>query len=122
VHGGYLAIDVTTAPPIALVSRLFARMLQHLRVAHASEPSAERTRSLSRALAILTELRSTLDFAAGGELARNLERLYDFAAQRISFAAASGTAPEVQEALAALEPIASAFAELASSAPVEGLP
>ena len=115
----YLAIDVSTAPPLSLVARLLARSLQHLRDARGAQSAAARTRALSRALDILGELRRALDFEAGGEVARNLDRLYDFATERLVLAGVSANAGEIDQALEALTPIAEAFSQLAGASPAE---
>lgn len=47
---------------------------------------AGRGAALSRVLAILGELRASLDFEAGGEFARQLEALYDYLSRRVLLA------------------------------------
>ncbi len=118
----YLSIDVRTAPPGALVSRLLARAVQSARDAQHAPAGADRTRRLARSLDILSELRRSLNFEAGGEIARNLDRLYEFAAERLVRAGVSGADREIEEALKALEPIAEAFGEISSSARLEAQP
>ena len=44
---------------------------------------ARRTRAVSRALAIVTELQNTLQIDDGGEVARELDRLYSYMTVRL---------------------------------------
>jgi flagellar protein FliS len=122
VENRYLATDIATARPEQLVSRLLARALQSARDARTAPAGPERSRRLTRSLDILAELRNALDFAAGGEIAQNLDRLYEFAAQRLVNAGLPGAASEIDEALAAIEPIAEAYARLASGEATEARP
>ncbi len=112
----YLATDLATASPEAIVSRLLSRAVQSARDARSSPPGAERTRLLKRSLDILAELRRALDFARGGEIAFNLERLYEFATERLLRAGVSSAAQEIDDALGALMPIAEAFSDIAHGA------
>lgn len=113
---GYLATDIATSRPEQLVSRLLARALQSARDAREAPAGPERSRRLMRSLDILAELRGALDFTLGGEIAQNLDRLYEFAAERLVCAGLPGAATEIDEALAVLAPIADAFAAVASEA------
>jgi flagellar protein FliS len=122
VQARYLAIDVRTASPAALVSRLLARAVQSARDARGDPAGALRGRHLARALDILSELRRALDFEAGGEIAHNLDRLYAFAAERFVRAGLPGASGEIDEALQALEPIAEAYGELSRGAAAEAQP
>jgi flagellar biosynthetic protein FliS len=111
----YLAVDVRTATPAALVSRLLARLVACAQEARALEAGAARTRLLTRALDILAELRRALDFSQSAEIAGRLERLYEFAADRLLSAASTRERAAIDEALAALVPIAEAFASVAAA-------
>jgi flagellar protein FliS len=115
VQGRYLTIDVGTASPEAIVTRLLARAVQSARDAREAPAGPERTRRLTRSLDILEELRSALDFSRGGDVARNLDRLYAFAAERLLRASVSSAVREIDEALVALEPIAEAFAAISTA-------
>lgn len=112
----YLATDLATASPEAIVSRLLSRAVQSARDARSSPAGADRTRQLKRSLDILAELRRALDFARGGEIAFNLERLYEFATERLLRAGVSSAAQDIDEALGALTPVAEAFSEIAHGA------
>ena len=120
----YLQIDLATARPEALVARLLQRALEKAREAHARSDGAPRVRALAQSIDILAELRRALDLQAGGELAANLERLYDFATDRLISAGATRASGTIEEAIRALEPIVEAFSAIAVAPPAahEGAP
>lgn len=112
----YLEMEIATARPEALVVRLLQRALDKVREALARGDVA-RMRALGQAIDILAELRRALDLQAGGELAANLDRLYEFAADRLISAAVTRESGALEEALRALEPIMEAFAAIAVAQP-----
>jgi flagellar protein FliS len=114
----YQENDILTATPELLVEKLFEGAIRSTRLAHGlTEPSglAERRRSLSRALAIVGELRASLDLERGGEIAANLDRLYGFVIERLAEASLHPRNEPVEEALRVLEPLGEAWREIASS-------
>jgi len=87
VHAGYAAANtyqqsqVSSADPVDLIVMLYDGAL--VRVRHARQEMGKGNHlaagiSLYRALAILAELRKSLNPEAGGEVAENLDRLYLF--------------------------------------------
>jgi flagellar secretion chaperone FliS len=77
----YLQEQVTTASPEQLMLMLYDGAIRFLRVARkamAEKDIAKTHQYLLKAQNIITELMSTLDFEVGGEVARNLYRLYDY--------------------------------------------
>jgi flagellar protein FliS len=117
----YLHIDLMTSRAEVLVARLFAKALACVRAAGSGEADAPaRLRDLRRALDILAELRSALDLAAGGEIAHNLDRLYEFASERLMRAAVGFANGPIDDALRVLEPLAEAWHELAVRPPAHG--
>jgi len=75
-HGGVAAAD-----PHGLVLMLLEGALERvarLRVAIIEKDFNEKARAINRTLGILDELRGSLDFEVGGEIARNLNALYDY--------------------------------------------
>ena len=71
----------TVASPYKVVQMLLAGALERLakaRVAIEQEKFAERGELLSATLMIVAELRLALDHEAGGEIAANLDNLYEF--------------------------------------------
>lgn len=112
--GRYLDMDLLTAGAEVVLARLFAKALASARSAAASSDPSGRMRELRRSLDIVAELRAALDLGVGGDLARDLDRLYEFASDRLMRAATGTGSDSIEEALRVLEPLAEAFSELAS--------
>jgi flagellar protein FliS len=106
---------ILTATPEKLVKLLYdgaIRNLERSRVGladPATRRSAEVGTALSGAIAVLGELRAALDHEVGGEISRDLERLYEFGVDRISQANLSRTPEPVEEALAVLRTLKEAW-------------
>jgi flagellar protein FliS len=86
-HGGVAAAD-----PHGLVLMLLDGLFQRvaaMRLAVLEGDYNEKARMANRALLILDELRGSLDFEAGGEVARNLDGLYDYCGRQIVQASVS---------------------------------
>lgn len=87
----YQSQSILTASPGQLVLLMYdgaLRFMAQARAAFALPEDAPRrietiNTSLLRAQAILGELRSNLNFEAGGEVATNLDRLYDYHLRRL---------------------------------------
>jgi flagellar protein FliS len=74
------------ASPHRLVELLYAGVLERIGRARAGIQQDDvvlKTGALSSALAIVEHLRISLDFQAGGEIARNLDALYDYIGRRL---------------------------------------
>ena len=85
-HDAYLESRVLTADPIELVNLLYQACTQAVREArrHLAEGrSAERSRQINQAGAILIELSTALDHARGGEISQRLALLYDYMQRRL---------------------------------------
>lgn len=83
----YLETRILSASPLDLVNILYEHAIlevsdarQHL----ADGDVAARSRSVSKAIAIIGELQRSLDHDAGGEIAMNLARLYQYMRERLS--------------------------------------
>ena len=112
----YVQMEIEGASPLGLVVRMYDGALGSIRRArdhHDEGRIRDRGAEISRALDIVSELRSGLDLEQGGEIARNLEALYLFAGERL-MAAGSGAREGLDEALAALMPLYEAWSQLAS--------
>jgi flagellar protein FliS len=96
---------ILTASPEKLVKMLYDGAIQHLEKSHAGLVDARTARSpevgqaLSRAMGILGELRASLDHAAGGQIADDLDRLYEFSLDQLSQANLMRTPVGVENAL-----------------------
>jgi flagellar protein FliS len=90
VAATYRRNAILTASPEKLVKLLYEGAITNLERSRA-ELGDEKTRrsavageSLGKALGIVSELRSALNFEVGGEIAKNLDRLYEFSIDQIS--------------------------------------
>lgn len=96
---------VLTASPEKLVKLLYDGAIKHLEMSRIgltdskTARSSEVGNSLGRAMGILGELRASLDHAAGGQIARDLDRLYEFALDQLSQANLNRTPNGVENAL-----------------------
>jgi flagellar secretion chaperone FliS len=87
----YQAQSVLTASPGQLILLMYDGALRFMSQARAGFALPEETprrieiinTALLRTQAIITELRSDLDLQAGGEVAANLDRLYDYHLRRL---------------------------------------
>jgi flagellar protein FliS len=81
---------VLTASPEKLVKLLYEGAIMNLEKSRVGLADAKTARSpevgqsLSRAMGILGELRASLDHAAGGQIAKDLDRLYEFSLEQLS--------------------------------------
>ncbi len=82
VHSGVAASD-----PHRLVVMLMDGALERVATARGlmtnSTGGAEKAQLLHRAVAIIDELRNSLNFKAGGDISRNLDALYDYMCVRL---------------------------------------
>lgn len=86
----YQRNSILNATPEKLVKMLYDGAIKHLEKSRIgltetkTARSAEVGQSLSRAMGIIGELRASLDHAAGGQIARDLDRLYEFSLDQLS--------------------------------------
>ena len=69
----------------------------------------------SRALAIIGELRGSLDHTAGGELAGRLDALYDYVSRRLLHAQLNNDERAIDEAVDLLSPVRDAWHQIRDS-------
>jgi flagellar protein FliS len=82
----YRRVNAETRSPLELVVMLYdgaIRFVGEARDAADRNDIATRTRNVSRALAIVTELQNTLRIDEGGDVAKELDRLYSYMAARL---------------------------------------
>jgi flagellar secretion chaperone FliS len=78
--------SVTGGDPVHLVLMLFDGALARISAARGCMErgmTADKNQLLSRALAIVDELRASLDFERGGTIAASLDDLYDYMSRRL---------------------------------------
>jgi flagellar secretion chaperone FliS len=82
----YKTVDAQSRSPLELVVMLYdgaIRFLGEARDAHERKDQWGRARAVSKALAIVGELRNTLNLDEGSSLAIELDRLYDYMMGRL---------------------------------------
>ena len=101
----YQRNSILTASPGKLVKMLYDGAIKNLEKSRIgltdtkTSRSPEVGQSLSRAMGILGELRASLDHAAGGEIAKDLDRLYEYSLDQLSQANLMRTPTGVTNAL-----------------------
>ncbi len=86
VDQAYKRNNVATATPLGLIIMLYDGLAVNLARAERSlalATAAESARYLKKAQDIICELMSSLDFEKGGEIARNLFRVYEYMNYRL---------------------------------------
>jgi flagellar protein FliS len=85
-QNAYLEAEVLTADPARLVAILYDLVITTIDKARECCRTGDivgRGRFVSKAVEVLVELTNGLDIEAGGELARNYGRLYDYCQRRL---------------------------------------
>ena len=110
-HAGVAAAD-----PHRLVVMLMDGALERIAAARGlmqhGGGGAEKAQLLHRAVAIIDELRNSLNFKAGGELSQNLDSLYEYMCTRLMQANASNKPESLDEVARLLNEIRSAWLQL----------
>jgi flagellar protein FliS len=87
--------------PVKLIQLLMAKAVEQLTQARGHLERGEiapKAEQLSRAVAIIDTLNGLVDLDKGGEIARNLRDLYDYATQRVTYANLKNDARALDEA------------------------
>ena len=109
---GYLEARVRSASPAELISLLYEGLARELRLAAQSLDRGDlegRGIAIGRSVGIIGELRGSLNHDVGGELAKNLERLYAYWTRKITEAHATSTRAALDHVLSLLEPVRAAW-------------
>jgi flagellar protein FliS len=115
----YQAVDAQSRSGLGLVVMLYdgaMRFLGEARAAHDAGNLRTRANAISRTLAIVAELQRTLDADRGGEVALELDRLYEYVSRRVVDVTVHGDAGGLDEASRILATLRDAWAR-ASSGP-----
>src|SRR5262245_1792417 len=97
----YRQTEIQSRSPLELVVMLYdgaLRFTADARDAMVRRDIQARQQHLSRAMAIVSELQSTLDMETGGELAEHLDKLYGFVRDRLIDASAKQDLQPLDEA------------------------
>ncbi|MEZ5366938.1 MAG: flagellar export chaperone FliS [Bryobacterales bacterium] len=117
----YAEIDehqVLEGDPVELVCLLYGKALEKLALAcrmTALEDVQERNRAIARASEIVIELQSSLDLEQGGEVATNLERLYEYVQHRLAAAMAERSDEPLAETIGLLKTLAEGWRDASDS-------
>jgi flagellar protein FliS len=89
VADAYVEQDIRTADPLSLVVRVYeitTGAVARARAAAAAGDAARKGRAVNRAARGLGLLRESLDMEAGGPIALNLDRVYEYLQRRLTLA------------------------------------
>lgn len=123
-HDAYRKSAIETSSPEGLILMLYDGAITALASAEAAlaEGRAEDYRNqMYKAQNIVSELMSSLDFARGGDVARNLFRLYEYFNYRMIQANVKGDASMIAEVKSSLTEIRSAWREAMSTLKDDGM-
>ncbi len=125
----YQEVAIRTANPMQLIVILYDAAICSLQEAreHIENKNIEaRSRSVNKCISIISELQSSLDQKKGGDIARSLNRLYDYMKTRIFMANAERNPRILEEVESLLQNLQSAWRTLADQIrekrEVSGLP
>lgn len=115
----YRTTEIQSQSPVGMVVLLYAGALRFMRAAvdamQRGDLGAKRE-AVSKALAILGHLQSTLNMNEGGEVARSLDGLYDYVTGRLLEANIKKDPQPIVESIRILSGLHEAWAAIASPA------
>jgi flagellar secretion chaperone FliS len=112
LHDAYLENRVLSADPLELICLVYQHAIDMVHDArgHLADGNIPaRSRSISRAIAAISELDLSLDHAAGGEISRNLAELYRYMRQRLTEANLHRQDAPLAEVISLLSTLAEAW-------------
>ena len=114
-HQTYQNIQVTTVDKGRLLLMMYEGAIKFLKQSRAGlegNDIAKFCRFLSKGQAIIAELMNTLNFEKGGDIARDLERLYDFMLFYLTEANLHRDAARVTKVIELLDTVYGAYKEI----------
>jgi flagellar protein FliS len=114
-YEGQLEQQVLSAEPVELIAIVYDHLIAAIEEARThlrSGDRAARTRCINKAFGLLGELAQSVDVHQGGEIARNLRRLYGFVGNRLVQAQSYQLEQPLIESLRTLEPLRDAWKAL----------
>ena len=121
VYDTYLEGEVLGANPVKLITILFRAAVESVTAARIHLKRGEileRSRQITKAFHIIHELDRSLDHSAGGEISKNLSRLYCYMETRLLEANAKQIEPPLAEVQGLLTTLAEAWTSVAQSGAV----
>ena len=116
----YRRVESESRSPLELVVMLYDGALRFLGDASAAAARGDlraRAHGVSRVLAIIAELQSTIDLEKGGAVADQLDDLYTYITARLLDVAIKNDATAIDEARKLLTPIRDAWSQVATPVP-----
>ncbi len=114
-HSAYQSVQVTTTDRGRLLLMMYEGAIKFLRQSKAgleANDIPKFCRFLSKAQAIIAELMNTLDFEKGGQIARDLDRLYDFMLFYLTEANLYRDSKRITKVIGLIDTIYSAYKEI----------
>lgn len=114
-HAAYQNVQVTTTDRGRLLLMMYEGAIKFLKQSRAGleeNDIAKFCRFLSKGQAIISELMNTLDFEKGGDIARDLDRLYDFMLFYLTEANLQRDGKRITKVIGLIETIYSAYKEI----------
>ncbi len=115
----YKEVRIATATPGELLLALYDGLFRFMNGAKICFEKGEPTRArefISKSHAILSELYIALDHGVAPELCANLESLYGFAMERLTYSNLKGTTDGIDDAVRVLTPLREAWREAVPAA------
>ena len=124
-NNAYQRCQIQVEDPVGLVLRLYDGLIAFLRMGAEhleSQDYQEAANVIGRALDVIAYLQATLDLDRGGDVAANLDSLYDMARARVSTAHLRRSPSELLDVVKLVEPVRDAWASarVADPAPSTG--
>ena len=119
----YIQTQVSSRSPLELVVMLYDGLIRftgEARTAIERRDLVAKRAAMSRALAVLSELQSTLNMTEGGELATSLDNLYAYINGRLLDASMQNAVEPLDETAKLVTTLRDAWSEIASRALAEG--
>jgi flagellar secretion chaperone FliS len=113
----YRRIEAESRSPLELVVMLYdgaLRFVSEAKQAHLRGDILARGNAISRCLAIIAELQSTLNVEQGGAVAEELDRLYTYINTRLVDVSAKQDVAALDEVHRLLTPVRDAWADIAT--------
>lgn len=121
-HKQYKSVHISSVDRGRLLLMMYdgaIKFLMHAKAGLEAKDIVKFSRFLSKSQAIIAELINTLDFEKGGEIARDLDRLYDFMLFYLTEANIQKNPAKVQKVIELVQTIAGAYREIIESGKVE---
>ncbi len=121
----YREVAIKTASPLQLIVMLYDAAICSIQEAQeqmSRRNIAGRSRSVNKCIAIISELQSSLNLKAGGEIALSLNRLYDYMIRTIFRANVDQSTQPLVEIETLLENLRSAWVGLVNQSPGSATP